>query len=62
MKDLIIIITTTLIVALIWIGTETHNVASRQIVTDELLEISTPFNGRIDVDYLNNLEEPAYDN
>lgn len=62
MKDLLIIITTTLIVGLIWIGTEVHNIANQQVVTDELLEISTPFNGRIDVDYLKDLKEPAYDN
>ena len=61
MRDLLIILTTTLIIALIWIGTETHDIATRQVVTDDLLEISTPFNGRIDTEYLKGLKEPAYE-
>lgn len=61
MKDLLIVIVTTLIIALIWVGTETHKVAQQQVAKNDLLEIATPFNGKIDVDYLEELKEPAYE-
>lgn len=62
MKDLIIVLITTTIIIGIWIKVEVHDITSKQMISDKLLEMSTPFNGRIDVEYLNNLSKSAYEN
>lgn len=63
MKDLFIILITTALVSIVWfINKRQNNLISEKMVTQEVLELSTPFNGRIDTEYLSGLKQPAYDN
>lgn len=62
MRDILIILITTVMVGIIWFATKNQEITSQKIVTKEILELSTPFNGKIDVEYLSGLKEPAYDN
>jgi hypothetical protein len=61
MKDLIIVISTTLIAFIIWTAVETNKVANQSVVPKDLLEISLPINGRIDTEYLDSLKEPVHE-
>jgi len=55
MKDLAIVAATTVIIVLIWTGVETAQVAQQSFVPQDLLEISTQINGRMDAEYLDQL-------
>lgn len=61
MKDLKIVIISTLIAFLIWTIVETSKVANQTIAPKDLLEISLPLNGRIDTQYLDSLKEPVHE-
>ncbi len=61
MKDLIIVIITTLTVAIIWVVTETNEIAEQNYVPENLLEISLPIDGTIDTEFLSELKKPAYE-
>ena len=59
MKDINIIITTSLIAILVWVGVEARKVSREEFISPDLLETTIPIDGRIDVDYLIKLERPA---
>ncbi len=51
-KELIIIIITTLVIFAAWISTEASSYYESSFIPDELLEIALPFDVTIDVEYL----------
>jgi len=55
MKDLVLLVTTTLIIVLVWTGVETARVAGQSFAPKDLLEIASPISATIDVDYLGSL-------
>lgn len=57
MKDLITIIFTTLIIISLWILSGTQQIVKTppREISEETLEIATPINGRIDVEFLRSL-------
>jgi len=59
MKELNIVITTTLIAILIFVGVEARKVSRGEFISPDPLETTTPIDGRIDTDYLIKLELPA---
>lgn len=52
MKELNLIIITTLLALLVWVGVEAGQVSRETFVSKELLETTTPIDGTIDTDYL----------
>lgn len=61
MRDLGLLFITTLIVFAMWVGLELFSSSSIKTIDEKLLEISLPLNGTIDVEYIRNLENPAYE-
>lgn len=61
MKDLIVVIITTITVATIWVVTETNKMADQNYAPENLLEISLPIDGTIDTEFLSSLKKPAYE-
>ena len=59
MKDLNVVIITTLIAILVWVGIEAGRVSRGEFINPDLLETTTPIDGKIDADYLIRLEQPA---
>ena len=55
MKDLLVLVATTVIVVLVWTGVETTLIARQSFAPKNLLEISSPINGTIDTEYLKTL-------
>lgn len=56
MKDLIVVILTTTIVVVIWVGMETTEIAEQNYIPENLLEISLPIDGTIDIEFLSSLK------
>jgi len=52
MKELNLIIITTLIAALVWVGVEARQVSRETFVNKDLLETTLPIDGTIDTSYL----------
>ena len=59
MKELNIIITTTLLALLFWLGLEAGAVSRETFIGADLLETTLPIDGTIDTEYLIRLEDPA---
>ena len=59
MNELNVIIVTTLISLLIWVGVEARQVSRETFISPELLESTYPIDGTIDSDYLIRLDFPA---
>lgn len=59
MRELNIIITTTLISLLVWVGIEVRQVSKESFINENLLETTLSIDGTIDTDYLIRLENPA---
>ncbi len=56
MREINLIIITTLVAILFWVGLQASEVLRERFVNEQLLEISLPINGTIDTDYLIKLE------
>jgi hypothetical protein len=56
MKQLMMVITVTIGVSLIWIGVQAKVNLEKTYIPKNLLEISLPINGRIDTEFLKKLE------
>jgi len=59
MRDLILITATALIAITIWIGIEIFQDRGVHTIPQKALELSLPINGRIDIEFINNLSNPA---
>lgn len=59
MKELNIIVTTTLLALLFWLGLEARTVSRETFIRADLLETTLPIDGTIDSEYLRTLEDPA---
>jgi hypothetical protein len=59
MKEINIIITTTLVAILVWIGIEAQQVSRETFISESLLETTRGIDGTMDTRYLNSLENPA---
>ena len=59
MKELNIIITTTLLALLFRLGLEARAVSRETFIGADLLETTLPIDGTIDTEYLIRLEDPA---
>lgn len=59
MRDLLLIVGIALIAIFIWIGIEIFQEDKNNILSQEILEISLPLNGRIDTDFIDSLSNPA---
>lgn len=61
MKELLILLITTIITLIIWIGMGIKEIQSSPVISPKLLEKAIPINGKIDVEFLKELENPAYE-
>lgn len=56
MKQIMLVISVTIVISLVWIGVQAKVNLERTYIPKNLLEISLPINGRIDAEFLNKLE------
>lgn len=55
MKDVLMILLTTIATFAIWLGVEIYKGKQESMTPEKLLEISIPIRGKIDVDYIKGL-------